>query len=397
MTSKSVVDSRLFIRLDLGRCQQINSFFVRDPANAAHLASQLLLYDTVIIPTTDFGIVPILISWLGLDHFKAALKSSAIGFVRRVGLLGYAGNGNGISAFVIRPGEKRPWRKWWHEAMFGESRRSLDLQLSNISPSIPVKEREKFVDAIISSTTTLRYDNDLFMRSIVHESYVDVMSSPRLSKFVLEKAKKKNGAVDLAWLEEVAPNEMRVLRHHRAIKDAVDLVLRVAEINMEILMSSQSDDADLFTSQGAELILTEKLARAGLDRSLLQGFIRLLELTDIPDIRAAVSSNALTLSDIWKIRQGTNARRFREWLREADPSDSRDLEKAYVQALGRSTLAESLPLRALRFALTTAVGILRPDIGLVAGAIDSFFVDKWLKGYSPKLFFDELQRLSVEK
>ena len=360
----------------------------------AHLASQLLLYDTVIIPTTDFGIVPILISWLGLDQFKAALKSSAIGFLRRPRLLGYVGNGNGISTFVIKPGEKRPW-KWWQQAIFGASETSLDLQLRNMSPSIRAKEREKVVDTIASRTATLTYDNDFFMKSIVHESYVDVRSSPRLSSFVLEKAEKKGGAVNLAWLDGVGPDEMRVLSHDGAIKDAVDLVLRVAEINMEILMSSQSDDADLFTSQGAELVLTEKLAGAGLDRSLLQGFIRLLDLTDVPDIRVAVSSNAVTPSDIWEIRQGRNARRFREWLREADPSDSRDLEKAYVKALGRSTLADSLPLRALRFALTTAAGLI-PGAGLAAGAIDSFFVDKWLKGYSPKLLLDELQRLSVE-
>ena len=74
---------------------------------------------------------------------------------------------------------------------------------------------------------------------------------------------------------------------------------------------------------------------------------------------------------------------IRKWLREANPQSARDIEKAYVQVLGKSTLADSLPLRTLRFAITTIAG-LNPIIGLVAGAIDNFFFDKWLSGYITK-------------
>ena len=60
--------------------------------------------------------------------------------------------------------------------------------------------------------------------------------------------------------------------------------------------------------------------------------------------------------------------------------------------LGKTTLADSLPLRTIRFAITSVAGI-NPVIGLAVGAIDNFFVDKWLSGYSPKLLLDELSKL----
>ena len=58
MTFPSILDNRLFIRLDLDHPLRANSFFQSETANLAHFASQLLLYDVIIIPSTDFGIVP---------------------------------------------------------------------------------------------------------------------------------------------------------------------------------------------------------------------------------------------------------------------------------------------------------------------------------------------------
>jgi hypothetical protein len=351
-----------------------------------------LLYDTIIIPTIDFGIIPTLINWFGLKDFEAALELSAVKFVRRKGILGYAGNGNGISTFTILPGENMVF-EWWQEAVFGEnSETSIELQLKQMCQFISVKQRQKLVEKVISRSTALTYSNDFFMKNIVHESYTDIMENERLSKFVLAEAKRKDKPIKLTWLKGVEPNQMRVLGQEGLIKDAVDLVLRVAEINMEIVMATAAGNADFFTSEGSEDILANKLSRCKPDKSLLESFISLLELNSIPDIRHAVISNDVDLSKIWSLRKKRISSKFRNWLREADPQDSRDLEKAYVQVLGESTLADSLPIRSIRFAITSIAG-LNPIIGLVAGAVDNFFVDKWLSGYSPKLFLDELSKL----
>lgn len=390
MTSKSIVDNRLFVRLDLDHSLRANSFFQTNAVNRAHLASQILLYDTVIIPTVDFGIIPTLINWFGVKDFENAIESSTIKFIRRKGILGYAGNGNGISTFLIRPGENMTF-KWWQEAVFGDdSEKSIAIQLKQMCPFISKKQRQKLIELVVSHSTVLDYDNEFFMKNIVHESYTDIMNDKSLSNFVSSKSKER--AIKLNWLENVGPDKMRVLGQEGLIDDAVDLVLRVAEVNMEIVMATSVGNADIFTSDGAEKILVNKLSRSEVDKSLLANFISLLELINIPDIRQAIISDDINLSEIWSIREKRISSKFRKWLREANPQDNRDLEKAYVQVLGKSSLAESLPVRSIRFAVTTIAGV-NPIAGFVAGFIDNFFVDKWLSGYSPKLFLDELSNL----
>lgn len=162
-------------------------------------------------------------------------------------------------------------------------------------------------------------------------------------------------------------------------------------------MSTLSGDADLFTSDGAELLLKDKLIRAGVGSNYLDGFLSLLELNNIPDIGKAIANDSISLLDVWELREKRISKNFRKWLRKATNKDARDIERLYVESLGNKVLIDSLPLRAIRFAITSIASAVSPAIGLPFGIVDSFFVNKWLSGYSPKLFLDELSRIKIEK
>jgi hypothetical protein len=134
------------------------------------------------------------------------------------------------------------------------------------------------------------------------------------------------------------------------------------------------------------------------------------------------------LPDIWKLRQHKSARLFRKWLSSAEIETAHDLELLYVESLEKTWVVESLPVRIIRFILTTGLGSLNPPIGIGLvprprdallplpygrgsvkgrcryrketeftvkdlGVVDSFFVDHFLKGYRPKMMFDRLSRL----
>jgi len=194
---------------------------------------------------------------------------------------------------------------------------------------------------------------------------------------------------------------MRVLRADGSIKDPVDVVLRVAELNMELLMASQAGGSDLFTAEGGDELLREKLKRAGADESMLAAFTSLLELNSVPDIRPPLSEGDLEFDTVWELRRSSEAVQFREWLREASPSDNRELERAYVAAISKEPRADRWPTKAIRIIVTTAAGLIPGVGGLIggvgAGVVDSFFIDRWLDGYSPKLFIDELQKLELQE
>jgi hypothetical protein len=391
MQSDTILDSFLYIRLDLNHTDKANGEFREDASKKGHLANQLLLYDQIVIPTKDFGIVPILIDWMGLGELQQALETKILGFVRTPLILGYAGNGNGIIGYEIRESEKLRF-DWWQKAIFGSIEEAIELQLMYKCQSIGNTDRSALLKLILSRSKPIDWDNDLFMNAIVDESYKDIMSSEQLANFVLRHEPPGTASVKLPWLKGVNPNQLRV-SSLKPIRDGIDLVLRVGEINAEVVMAQSYGKCDIGTSDGAERLIEGKLIRAGIQPSAQSKFLSLIELTQTPDIRVAISSGIVQISDVLALRKKRQSREFRTWLRNAGTHDARELEKLYVSSLESTSAFRALPTRVLRFVVTTAVGIVNPIAGPLLSVVDSFFVAKWLDGYSPKLFLDELGRL----
>lgn len=232
MRSDKIIDNHLSINHNLDHALRVNSMFSTNPTNRAHLANQLLLYDKVVIPTKDFGIVPILINWFGLKNFEDVLASSAIYFLHRPSLLGYAGNGVGISGFIISATKDKPF-EWWQEALFGDMDKAIETQIRYMCPFIGKEQRSRLVTIIKDCSRPLQYDNDFFMKHIVHESYTDISSNPELSSLVATRSGDPN-RLDLTRIPGVEHNQLKVLDTYNMVTPA-DIILRVAEINMTLV------------------------------------------------------------------------------------------------------------------------------------------------------------------
>ena len=233
--------------------------------------------------------------------------------------------------------------------------------------------------------------NDFFMRNIVHESNTDIMQSSQLSAWVSALCGNPP-TLDLTQVPGVGPDQMKV-SNSNAITDPADLVLRVAKMNMTLLMGRQFNNSDIYVPAGSELLLKSKLERARVNPAALDNFISLLDLENLPDPGAAVASGERSLKDILRIRKRGASKRFRKWLRSADSGSARDLERMYVSGLGKKSFYGKLPTQVLRFAITKAADIIQPGVGTVAGLTDSSFVQGWFDGYTPKLFLDNLRKL----
>ena len=390
MRSQTIVDTRLSVALDLDTSLKANSFFFMDPLARAHLANQLLIYDQLAIPTKDFAAAAIFIHWLGLKEMERLLRSGSLAFLHRPSLLGYAGNGNGISGFIIQPSKESGFA-WWQTAMFGHAEQAIEIQLRYWCPSIGVKQRSSLTQLIASHSHGVEYDNDFFMKNIAHESYTDIMQSAELSAWasLLSGNPRK---LDLKRVPGVAPNQLKVLSSG-GITEPAELVLHVAETNMALVMGRLYHNSDVWVPAGGELLLRSKLQRAKVAPAALENFISLLDLEGVPDPGAAVASGEKSFADILRIRGKRLSRRFRKWLRTADSGSARELERLYVSSLGRKSFYDKLPAQSLRFALTRAADAVLPGAGAGVELVDSFFVRGWVEGYSPKLFLDQLRKL----
>ncbi len=388
--SESILDYKMHISLDLNLPVIYNSRYLTDRNNLGHFASQLLTYDQIIIPTIDFGVIPILVNWIGTDLLVECLRQNTLLFAHRPSLLGYLGNGLGINAFVIKPGEEKPFL-WWQTTMFGEIEESITLQLHHWFPSLSNKIRSKLISSVIENSATVENENDDFLKYVEEETYRDILSSVdiKTSISVMSGSPPK---LDLKRLPGVEPNMVQVADFNE-IKRPTDLVLRIAEINQMILMTRQFNNCDMFVPAGSENLLRLKLKRTGADGQFLNGLNDLFDLENIPDIESVVSSGQIPFDKIWKIRNRKESNKFRGWLRKADTKDARDLERLYVTSLGKKSFYQSFPIKVLRFAITKPIDAVHPGLGTGLDIADNFFIERWLSGYTPKLFFDNLANL----
>jgi hypothetical protein len=161
-------------------------------------------------------------------------------------------------------------------------------------------------------------------------------------------------------------------------------------------MAKLATTTDVVVDSAAPELLRRKLDRYPIASTRAEGFGRILTLSGVPDLGTALFSKKLSIQKLLELRHSKDAVRFRQWLAKADPKDGTELEKLFVSSISHAGIGSSWPVKVLRFALTNAWAGLELVSGFLAGAVDSFFVDSWLKGYSPKLYLDRAANL-IEK
>lgn len=111
-------------------------------------------------------------------------------------------------------------------------------------------------------------------------------------------------------------------------------------------------------------------------------------------IAEGVRRGSCRLGDILPVLR--KAAKFKEWLRSEAPQS--DLVKAYFREVITPTWIDRLPSKAARWFLFTAMGLGLDAIGaggigtvtgVGLGAVDTFLLDKVLRGWKPNQFVDE--------
>ena len=398
MIGNSIFDTSLLVSHDLSNAKTVNDLFSSNKSFYSHFCSQLLIYDELVIPTHDFGIIPIIESWIGFDNLFELINSDSLKFVRRRGLLGYVGNGNAISTLLIQAGKNKPL-PWWSDALFSDFERSAELQIMNSFKDSMNHKVNSLLEKVLSNSIELEYKNEDFIKNVAEETYTDILKSPFYRHYLFSMDPHLPQGTDLRWLPGVNASQTRFLNFQNEVHDPVDFLLLLSELNFNIFSSVIAfPNSDLFVPNGSEFFLEEKIRRVGFNKEIIEQFQELLDLKRIPDFRSGIEDESIYFSDFWKLRQSRAGSEFRHWLQSINETEYQNISQAYVDVISHLADPDRLPLKMFRFAITTAAGVL-PGIGgllggIAAGAIDSFFVDKWLRGYSPNLFLDEMRKLT---
>jgi hypothetical protein len=131
--------------------------------------------------------------------------------------------------------------------------------------------------------------------------------------------------------------------------------------------------------------------------ALFQEFV----FDDARAVAEAVRRGSFSLADVLSILP--KVAKFKEWL--GSEAAQRDLIKAYFREAVRPTWVDKLPPKTLRWFLFTGAGVgldatigggLGTVTGIGLGAIDTFLLDRLLKGWKPSQFVDDHLRKLVQ-
>lgn len=119
-----------------------------------------------------------------------------------------------------------------------------------------------------------------------------------------------------------------------------------------------------------------------------------LTLSDSHAIREAINSGAVPFSSVIKLLD--SADKFRHWLHQQPPDAH--LVRAYYRETVKGSWVEKLPAKTTRWTILTGIGLgldalgaggLGTAAGVALSAVDSFVLDKLIKGWKPHQFIEK--------
>ena len=336
----------------------------------------LILHDQIFIPTQDYLTACGLILVLGERNFISLLEDKRIHFLRLSGAFGY-GKGTGVGGTLLTfvdPNSKRPQDSSIEE--------SIKVGLSVISTQIT--EKDKIIDLLIKESTPLE------MSTVLDAVKSDTFRDLRATSLWKDNYNFPNK--DLLALPGMEDMQVRVIRPGTNPKiNPVDALLSLALFNIELYLSLKFDCNSSSTGSPLGDLIDIKLDRLVEQSVRSKNMWSLLEINNIPDLGKLDLKEEGNFKDLLKIIRSQNANEFRKWFHERKILDEREIFKEYVGLLSEVPAIQTLPSKAIRFCVGNGLGFV-PVVGLAFSFIDTFLLEKFLKGKSPRYFIEDLKK-----
>jgi len=362
--------------------ERYQRFLERGRPRLKSLIESILIHDDIVIPTQDFLNLTVLVGVLGERPVIDLLEARCLKFIRVRGGLAYVGNGGGIKGFQFEQESSAP-----DSPLSTPVVDSIKWALSGLNPkpSDPILPR-----LVVEATQQVGIDD--VSEQIRHETYMDVINSQDLRRtFALRNT-------NMDHLAGIQPNGVRIYGgiDTELPPDEINLVMALATANLEFRLAQITGCADSSTASPVGHLLKAKVRRTFPSLDAGQHFDILRKIAGMPDIGEAVLTKQITIQRLLKLRHSRNGSQFRVWFHEKCRTDTATISREYIALLRSVPIVGLVPVRIMRFLTTTTLGLI-PGVGLAvgaaAGAIDSFCLDGWLRGTSPKFFIEDLAQL----
>lgn len=127
----------------------------------------------------------------------------------------------------------------------------------------------------------------------------------------------------------------------------------------------------------------ELLKRSGISAQELSQFKNII-LREYPTIREVINGKERTFAEFEALLDKSD--KFRQAIHAIEPDAS--LIEEYFREVTKGGWTSKLPVKAVRYVLALAVGLVNPAAGAALSAADTFLLDKLGKGWRPSHFVD---------
>lgn len=350
------------------------------------LANYLLLYDQVIVPTGNFQVIAILRAMLGDSVFDELIHTKVIIFARFDQWFGYAGNGAGLVFYQIGDNALHPeYRPNLSTGFFRPVGEAIEIAIRDTHPPSSNARRSALKNLLLANV--IEIPTGQIAKELKDESYRDILTSPYLRDFLALR----NAGRPLDNLVGPGPATLSIFNPHypanRTDVPEVRAVLRVAFENFLLRLGGYSEVTEVTGDDTTLSILRAKGQRLGFATEGATAFAQIQSIDGIPNIGVAFGRKNLSPAELLQLRSSRHAQAFRDWFAAGSPSDSsEEILRRYIESLGKPSWIDTIPVKLLRFAVTSSIGALGPIAGGAASLVDNFLLGKWFPGRSPKLF-----------
>jgi hypothetical protein len=171
-------------------------------------------------------------------------------------------------------------------------------------------------------------------------------------------------------------------------------VQRIISLNESLLygeaLTAKNIILDGFVKSYLQIKFSPYLSRGN---SGLEIFSKILTLKRVPDLGNLYLKNVITISDILQIRNDVNGKKFRQWYLDKNYSEDEFISELLKKGKADSNIITKL----LRWSIPNMIGLANPVLGIGASGIDSFIIEKIIKGWNPNIFLDDVLKRAIDK
>jgi hypothetical protein len=361
----------------------VAQFPLRLQQENASLFEQFMLFDKISFKVYGENIlVPYLIAQLGQNAFESLVEQGAIGFTLWTPVV----------TFLMQdiPGVMALQSGTQSSPAHSDPEASLELGLKWMQKQLPRKERRQLVRKLLP------------LYRVTAPRLAAVAVGITASAFQSGKLKALNFSSQGKDIQNLALPERKALCHC-----ATEL------LEYSYLIQNQMTS---FSSHPYFALFDESAGKITAQTTLVTDFNRLAQVEQFPDLQYLYGELKIPFTKLVQLRKKRSSVAFRKWLAEANSAaPDGEIVKEYIDSIADTKgffetrsgkITKSVAMTALAAGIGAAVGGAEGAVkgailgkGLEVGAdfaldlVDEFLLSKLTKGWSPKMFIDDLEKL----